>query len=90
MLIRNFRTLPKYAAPISLNKKLKIEVWPELKAVSFYKVKDAYTALWEIEHWYDSHARPDEAVVPVGDDVTRLKAAGFDAKTSFRKPKEKK
>ena len=89
LLIRNFRTLPKYAAPISLNKKLKIEVWPELKSLTFYKVKDAYTALWEIEHWYDVHARPDEAIVPVGDDITRLQAYGFDKKTSFRKPKEK-
>lgn len=90
LLIRNFRTLPKYAAPNSINKKLKIEVWPELKAVSFYKVKDAYTTLWEIEHWYDSHARPDEAIVPVGDDLTRLQAYGFDKKTSFRKAKERK
>ena len=89
LLIKNFRMLPKYAAPISAEKKLKIEVWPELKSLTFYKVKDAYTALWEIEHWYDSHARPDEAEVPVGDDVTRLQAYGFDKKTSFRKAKER-
>lgn len=65
-------------------------VWPNLKELGFQSAKDPYTALWEIEHWFDTHARPDEAVVPVGDDLTRLKAAGFDAKTSFRKPKETK
>jgi len=67
-----------------------IVIWPGLKDINFQSVKDPYTALWEIEHWFDTHARPDEAVVPVGDDLTRLKAAGFDAKTSFRKPKETK
>lgn len=64
-------------------------IWPELKAYKFQAVKDPYTALWEIEHWFDTHARPDEAVVPVGDDITRLQAYGFDKKTSFRKGKEK-
>ena len=47
-------------------------------------------ALWELEHWFDAHARPDEAIVPVGDDITRLEAYGFDRKTSFRKAKTKK
>jgi hypothetical protein len=65
-------------------------VWPNLKELGFQSAKDPYTALWEIEHWFDTHARPDEAVVPVGDDLTRLNAAGFDAKTSFRKAKETK
>lgn len=64
-------------------------IWPELKAYKFQAVKDPYTALWEIEHWFDTHARPDEAAVPVGDDITRLQAHGFDKKTSFRKGKEK-
>lgn len=64
-------------------------IWPELKTYKFQAVKDPYTALWEIEHWFDTHARPDEAVVPVGDDITRLQAHGFDKKTSFRKGKEK-
>ena len=64
-------------------------IWPELKAYKFQAVKDPYTALWEIEHWFDTRARPDEAVVPVGDDITRLQAHGFDKKTSFRKGKEK-
>ena len=64
-------------------------IWPELKTYKFQAVKDTYTALWEIEHWFDTHARPDEAVVPVGDDITRLQAYGFDKKTSFRKGKEK-
>lgn len=64
-------------------------IWPELKAYKFQAVKDPYTALWEIEHWFDARARPDEAVVPVGDDITRLQAHGFDKKTSFRKGKEK-
>lgn len=64
-------------------------IWPELKTYKFQAVKDPYTALWEIEHWFDTHARPDEAVVPVGDDITRLQSYGFDKKTSFRKGKEK-
>lgn len=71
------------------NKNMSIEIWPELKQYKFQLVKDTFTALWEIEHWIDIHARPDEAIVPVGDDVTRLQAYGFDKKTSFRKPKEK-
>lgn len=67
---------------------LQIEEWPTLKDYDFQKIKDPYTALWEIEHWLDSHAIPDNAVIPVGDDITRLQAYGFDRKTSFRKPKE--
>lgn len=72
------------------NKMQEFVVWPNLKELDFHTAKDPYTALWEIEHWFDTHARPDEAVVPVGDDLTRLKAAGFDTKISFRKPKETK
>jgi hypothetical protein len=72
----------------------KAKIWifknPCLKTIGFQRVKDPYTALWEIEHWIDSHARPDDAVVPVGDDLTRLQAYGFDKKTSFRKAKETK
>lgn len=71
------------------NINMEMVIWPELKAYKFQAVKDPYTALWEIEHWFDTHARPDEAVVPVGDDITRLQAYGFDKKTSFRKGKEK-
>jgi len=63
---------------------------PILKNFKFAKVKDSFTALYEINNWLDSHARPDEAQVPVGDDITRLQAYGFDKKTSFRKCKEKK
>lgn len=66
-----------------------IVVYPTLKDYDFITVKDPYTLLYELEHWYDTHARPDEAVVPVGDDITRLQAYGFDKKTSFRKAKEK-
>ena len=67
----------------------KAQLFPNLKNYGFQQMKDPFTALWELEHWYDTHARPDEAIVPVGDDLTRLKAYGFDAKTSFRKSKEK-
>ena len=68
---------------------VEIEKYPCLKDLGFSKVIDPYTALNTLEHWYDVHARPDEAVVPVGDDITRLQAYGFDRKTSFRKAKEK-
>lgn len=60
---------------------------PCLKSIGFQKVMDPYTALWTLESWLDSHARPDDAIVPVGDELTRLKAYGFDPKTSFRKSK---
>lgn len=60
-----------------------------LKSIGFQKIMDPYRALLSLENWLDSHARPDDAVVPVGDDITRIKAYGFDPKTSFRKGKEK-
>ena len=66
-----------------------IEKFPNLKELGFSKVFDPYTALNTLEHWYDVQARPDEVEVPVGDDITRLQAYGFDKKTSFRKAKEK-
>lgn len=66
------------------------QLFPCLKNYGFQQIKDPFTALWELEHWYDTHARPDDAIVPVGDDITRLKAYGFDAKTSFRKCKEQR
>ena len=78
----------KYYQHLS-NRNMEMVVWPELKGYKFQAVKDPYTALWEVEHWFDTHARPDEAIVPVGDDITRLQAYGFDKKTSFRKGKEK-
>jgi len=68
---------------------MQINIWPELKSHNFIQVKDPYTALWEIEHWFDSRAKPDKAIVPVGSDIVRLQAHGFDKKTSFRKAKEK-
>jgi len=74
-----------------ISDKDKMRIWifknPCLSTIDFQRVKDPYTALWELEGWLDSHARPDDAVVPVGDDITRLKAYGFDPKTSFRKSK---
>ncbi len=60
-----------------------------LKSIGFQKIMDPYRALLSLENWLDSHARPDDAVVPVGDDITRIKAYGFDPRTSFRKGKEK-
>lgn len=63
---------------------------PCLKDLGFIQVMDPFTCLYNINEWIDSHARPDDAIVPVGDDITRLKAYGFDEKTSFRKAKEKK
>lgn len=68
---------------------MQIDIWPELKRHNFIQVKEPYTALWELEHWYDSRAKPDEAIVPVGNDIVRLQTYGFDKKTSFRKAKEK-
>ena len=61
-----------------------------LKTLGFQKAVDPFSALYAINEWLDSHARPDDAVVPVGDDLTRLKSHGFDPKTSFRKGKEGK
>ena len=89
LYIDEYHQPPLYISKNFLNKEMEITVWKKLKDLQFQKVKDPYTALWEIEHWFDSHARPDEAIVPVGDDITRLQAYGFDKKTSFRKAKEK-
>lgn len=69
------------------NKAIIIVKNPRLQTFGFQKVKEPFTALWEIESWIDSHARPDDAVVPVGDDLVRIKSHGFDPKTSFRKCK---
>lgn len=63
---------------------------PCLKTIGFQKIVDPFLTLYTLNEWLDSHARPDEAIVPVGDDKTRLMAYGFDPKTSFRKTKEKK
>ena len=82
-----FPCMPKYIKDYDL-KRIWIFKNPRLKTINFQKVMDPYTALWTIENWLDTHARPDEAVVPVGDDITRLQAYGFDKKTSFRKAKE--
>lgn len=90
LYVEEYRPMPQYVPKDFKNKNMNVVVWPELKQLKFQAVKDPYTALWELEHWFDSHARPDEAIVPVGDDITRLQAYGFDKKTSFRKPKEKK
>lgn len=68
---------------------IEIEKFPNLKELGFSKVVDPYTALNTLEHWYAVQARPDEVEVPVGDDIVRLQAYGFDKKTSFRKAKEK-
>lgn len=88
LYIEKYNPPGKYYRQFS-NINMEMVIWPELKAYKFQAVKDPYTALWEIEHWFDMHARPDEAAVPVGDDITRLQAYGFDKKTSFRKGKEK-
>ena len=88
MYIEKYDPPGKYYQHLS-NRNMEMVIWPELKAYKFQAVKDPYTALWEVEHWFDTHARPDEAIVPVGDDITRLQAYGFDKKTSFRKGKEK-
>lgn len=69
--------------------KVRIVKNPCLKDLNFVQVMDPFTCLYNINEWLDSHARPDDAIVPVGDDITRLKAYGFDEKTSFRKAKEK-
>lgn len=90
LFIENYRKTPKYQYyPEHKQSQIRIVSWPNLKNLDMQTVLDPYTALWELEHWFDSHARPDDAVVPVGDDITRLQAYGFDKKTSFRKPKEK-
>lgn len=87
----NLRALnPKSPFWYNKNADFQIIANPKLKDLGFASVKDPYTAMNELEHWIDVHARPDEAIVPVGDDITRLQAYGFDKKTSFRKPKQEK
>lgn len=85
-----YRKPAKYVTGQKKNQSvMQIDIWPELKSRNFIQMKDSYTAMWELEQWYDSRAKPDEAIVLVGDDIVRLQAYGFDKKTSFRKAKEK-
>lgn len=91
LYIPNYHDVSRfYGLPDHKQSRIHVDSWPCLKNYRFQMVKDPYMALWELEHWFDSHARPDEAIVPVGDDITRLEAYGFDRKTSFRKAKTKK
>ena len=90
LYLDDYRNLTKYNELPHRQRNYNFVSWPCLKDYRFQLAKDPYMALWELEHWYDTHARPDDAIVPVGDDITRLEAYGFDRKTSFRKAKTKK
>ncbi len=57
-----------------------------LNRLNFAKVKDPYTAFQEISQFLGSLAFPDRSIPEVSDEDMLL-AKGFDAKTSFRKPK---
>lgn len=81
--------ISRYTSWYKKEPKIRIIKNPCLKNIAFSHILDPFMCLYHINEWLDSHARPDDAVVPVGDDITRLQAYGFDKKTSFRKPKEK-
>ncbi len=59
-----------------------------LSHIHFGKVYSPDTAFQMIEMYNSNFLfKKDDAIVPVGDDKTRIIAAGFDLKTSFRKSK---
>ena len=63
---------------------------PLLKEINFMKVVDPYTAFQEIEMYISGAlGAPPKPMVFISD-KDRLLAHGFDAKTSFRKPKKDK
>jgi hypothetical protein len=63
---------------------------PILKDIDFMKVVDPYTAFQEIEMYISGFlGAPPKPMVSISD-KDRLLAHGFDAKTSFRKPKKER
>jgi hypothetical protein len=56
---------------------------PCLKDLQFYKVKDAYQTYQELD-MYLGGVLTNTEVIPPMDDLTLIKAKGFDVKTSFR------
>lgn len=63
---------------------------PKLSDFYFGRIYDANQAHQKIEMYLANFLfRRDDAIVPVGDDKTRIVSAGFDLKTSFRKEKKK-
>ena len=73
----------RYASIITIN--------PKLVDLRFASVLDPYTLAQELGMYYDAKfsMEKENPMVNVSD-IDRLKAHGFDPKTSFRKPKEKK
>lgn len=56
-----------------------------LKPYEFFKVKSTFEAAQELDIYLSNLAAP-EMPIPKADDRTKLLAAGFDEKWSFRKP----
>ena len=58
--------------------------YPSLEALGVNKVIDAKDIWLMLSEWLGTRITENEPIVPVGDDKTRIKSAGFDLKTSFR------
>lgn len=58
---------------------------PILKEYNVQKVFDAHKVWLILTEWLSKQLTKKEPIQPVGDDIVRLQAAGFDKKTSFRK-----
>ncbi len=59
-----------------------------LRAISFAKIKDPYTAYQELMMWMSNRAAPFKPIPEMSNDV-KIASKGFDAH-SFRQPKKKK
>jgi hypothetical protein len=60
---------------------------PQLDKISFQKVLDPFTAFQELEMWIGGVLTENKETSQVSNDI-KIQQAGFDLKTSFRKPKQ--
>lgn len=62
--------------------------FPILSEYGVGKILSAEKIWQELSQWLSKQITKNEPVVPVGDDATRIKSAGFDIKTSFKNIKK--
>jgi hypothetical protein len=67
------------------NTKKIFSIFPCLKELGINKHLKAEELWLMLSEWLSNRITEKEPIVPVGDDKTRIMAAGFDLKTSFRK-----
>lgn len=60
---------------------------PQLNKISFQKALDPFTAFQELEMWIGGVLTENKELYQVPNDI-KIQQAGFDLKTSFRRPKQ--